>query len=376
METARLAALLLFIGGVKAEQCAQWSAMGAPKALSHRNSAASCAGWLHGGTTGSNILSDLWKYDGEWKRISPDGSTPGARYDHTIVPGLGTFTLVLFGGVSSGVTMHDAWGFHEESNTWTEIKSTAPPGPLKGHTSVTVTESSGSGSMLVFGGSNGSSTSLDVLWRLTLGDDGQSANWTKVSTQGASPSPRQLHSATVVQDGMLVYGGCNGESCNDACSSTAPLGDLWKLDWSTLEWSMLYDTTDSGPSPRYGHSALRNQEQLAVVAGSACVSNSSSSAELSNQPAIELWLYNVQTSSWALSTNTQCLGPADNANIRPYFQLKDSLTALFYGNDLELQDRSPAAWGIQMSEQDSCPAQCSGRGECVQPGRGEGEAQG
>lgn len=61
--------------------------------------------YLHGGVpaTGGSRIGDLWEYDivnNTWTQLNPTGTTPSARYNHTLV-NVGD-KLYLHGGSSGG----------------------------------------------------------------------------------------------------------------------------------------------------------------------------------------------------------------------------------------------------------------------------------
>ena len=52
--------------------------------------------------------------------------------------------------------------------------------------------------------------------------------WTLISPQGKKPAPRYLHTAVVVEDAMLVFGGTKKTD-----------GDVWSFSFKKTTWSRL-----------------------------------------------------------------------------------------------------------------------------------------
>ena len=93
--------------------------------------------------------------------------------------------------------------------------------------------------VFTFGGSAGSSRKNDV-W--TFRDN----SWAHVETNGASPSPRNSHSAVVWRESILVFGGWDGcRNCND----------LYVFNIPTSHWRHVAPRGAS-PKCRRGHSAV------------------------------------------------------------------------------------------------------------------------
>ena len=65
---------------------------------------------------------------------------------------------------------------------------------------------------------------MDDIWRYDPADNA----WTFINVKGKKPEPRYLHTAVVVQDAMLVFGGTK---------KTA--GEVWSFSFRKLAWSKL-----------------------------------------------------------------------------------------------------------------------------------------
>lgn len=76
---------------------------------------------------------------------------------------------------------------------------------------------------------------MSLIWMITGADmdelymyDPLKQTWTSISPRGKKPAPRYLHSAVVVGDAMLVFGGTE---------KTA--GDVWSFSFKKLAWTRL-----------------------------------------------------------------------------------------------------------------------------------------
>lgn len=116
--------------------------------------------------------------------------------------------------------------------------------------------------MLVFGGSSevGYLNDLHVLDmepKYMSGNEPHMA-WGQPSTRGDGPSPREGHSGTMTEDGMIVFGGYSGRG--------GYTNDLYMLSLDDMKWKKL-DPTGSVPSPREGHAATSFMDKLVVFGG-------------------------------------------------------------------------------------------------------------
>lgn len=81
--------------------------------------------------------------------------------------------------------------------------------------------------------------------------------WSAVATSGERPGARDSHSAAVVGERMVVFGGTNG---------ARKVNDLHVLDLRTMEWSRP-SCRGAPPAPRESHTATTVGEGKLVVFG-------------------------------------------------------------------------------------------------------------
>lgn len=124
------------------------------------------------------------------------------------------------------------------------------PGPRDSHSAVLV-----GNKMIVFGGTNGSEKVNDVHIL-----DLQSKEWTIPECNGIPPSPRESHTATLVGDDKLVVFGGSGEG------EANYLNDLHILDLKTMKWTSP-DVRGRIPVPRDSHSAVAIGNRLFLYGG-------------------------------------------------------------------------------------------------------------
>ena len=139
-----------------------------------------------------------------------------------------------------------------DTMTWDTLVTTGQgPGPRDSHSAVILGQH-----MVVFGGTNGSKKVND-LHILDLG----SKEWTRPECRGSPPSPRESHTATLLGDDKLVIFGGSGEG------ETNYLNDLHVLDLKTMRWTSPEVKGDTTPAPRDSHSAVAIGNKLIVYGG-------------------------------------------------------------------------------------------------------------
>jgi hypothetical protein len=104
-------------------------------------------------------LGDLWRLDPDgssWMRLTPEGASPGARWDHALMWDASLGLLLVHGGLGSvtpdEAALDDLWAYDLASSTWHEVSQaweSVGAGARSGHT----LSSLGPGSLLMAGGS-------------------------------------------------------------------------------------------------------------------------------------------------------------------------------------------------------------------------------
>jgi len=214
---------------------------------------------------------------------------------------------------------------------WTMVdvnKCESVPCPRFGHTAVVVNNS-----MVLFGGREAAAYLNDV-WDY----DFNTRRWRMVKaidcTSGDTPSPCAGHTAVVSGACMWVFGGQRSASGDD-CS-----GDLWSLDVSTNEWQRLRTSSQDWPAARKGHTAVVAGGQMLIFGGSGAVNDRS------------VWFYDFSRKRWALKATT---GPRPSSRLYHVAEVTgDQRTMLVFGgrnpsndqfyNDLHAFDVQSACW--------------------------------
>jgi Rab9 effector protein with kelch motifs len=163
-------------------------------------------------------------------------------------------------------TQNYRWTCLIESND----TDTTLPTPRRAHTSVLF-----DAGMYIFGGGSGTK-GLNDLWRLDLGP---APHWTQLHPVGRKPEPRVYHTATVVRDVMIIYGGLDGRHC----FSNIHLYNFLNNTYTEL-------IVPSGPRPcRISHTTTCVGSQLFVFGGS-------DGSVYNNQ----LWIFDLTSKTWSL----------------------------------------------------------------------------
>lgn len=100
-----------------------------------------------------------------------------------------------------------------------------------------------------------------------------------IKTSGSAPPPRSDHSAQMLAQLMLVFGGISGEN--------QYLNDLFALDMNKMEWTCVR-TQGERPSERIGHAAAISGEDLLVLGGH----------EEASKEETKLFAFNWSKKSW------------------------------------------------------------------------------
>ncbi|CAD6244143.1 GSCOCG00013267001-RA-CDS [Cotesia congregata] len=232
----------------------------------------------------SNELYELQASRWEWKRLKPkspkDGPPPCPRLGHS-------FTLIgnkvfLFGGLANDSDdpknnipryLNDLYTLELLPNgqtAWEVPKTYGPsPPPRESHTGVAYTDrTTGKSCLVIYGGMSG--CRLGDLWFL----DVDSMTWNKPIVNGPTPLPRSLHTATLINHKMYVFGGWVPLVVDDVkvathekewkCTSTLACLNLETLTWEQLT---VDSTEENVPRARAGHCAVGIHSRLYVWSG-------------------------------------------------------------------------------------------------------------
>lgn len=146
-----------------------------------------------------------------------------------------------------------------------------PPPPRESHTAVAYVGPDGKNAKLViYGGMSG--CRLGDLWIL----DVDSMTWIRPMVLGVPPLPRSLHSATLINNKMYVFGGwvplvCEsdtkiggGQEKEWKCTNTLACLNLDSMNW---EYCSQESFDDSLPRARAGHCAVAVSTRLYIWSG-------------------------------------------------------------------------------------------------------------
>ncbi|MBZ5639234.1 MAG: hypothetical protein LAO51_10845 [Acidobacteriia bacterium] len=239
--------------------------------------------------TGSGIpflLNSGGRYDpisNTWAATSLSGA-PSPRSGHTAVWSSNHGVMLVWGGRSSfigsseSIALGDGAKYDPVADAWTPIPSTGAPAARVQHTAVLVGDI-----MVVWGGTDGASD-LNSGSRYDLDDDA----WTPTFVEEAqstetplTPAPlaRRDHTAVVVGSRMVVWGGRQGADPGTALGtggSYDPVSDTWEA------------TSEAGaPDARYRHSAVSIGNRMLVWGGFSDAGFLNSGASYS--PALGIW---------------------------------------------------------------------------------------
>ncbi|XP_074655124.1 F-box only protein 42-like [Tubulanus polymorphus] len=194
--------------------------------------------YVFGGCTSPNAtFNNLWKFDlgtREWHGPLAMGNYPSPKACSSMV----TYkdSLLLFGGWShpTPYPLHQAARFFSELHTyipamneWIHTATYNSPPPTAGHSACIVGDL-----MVVFGGSHGQNNSCNDIWVLDILE----RSWTKIKTarQEPQPMPRYGQAQVLLDDShILIVGGCGGPNMVFNDIWMLEMGNFWK--WHQIE---------------------------------------------------------------------------------------------------------------------------------------------
>jgi hypothetical protein len=166
--------------------------------------------WFIGGVDARSCWRGVAYFDTEslqWTTIEPYGETlPPIRAHTTTLVG---DQLYLFGGGDGPTYSNDVWVFDTITHRWSRPqiishRGQLPP-PRRAHTTVLYRNY-----LVVFGGGNGQAALNDV-WALDVSDPNR-LSWHEWRAHGDVPHKKGYHTANLVGEKMIVYGGSDGHA--------------------------------------------------------------------------------------------------------------------------------------------------------------------
>jgi len=219
--------------------------------------------------------------------------------------------MYVFGGQATEGSNEDPLStvgiFDFVNSTWSALScSGVPPPPRKEHTAVVYDDH-----MYVFGG-EGKSKVLNDLYSLNL-KEGEQHEWKLiVAEDGPIPSARAAHSAVVIGNSMLIFGGYDAQSsfvqqweglrCN--CEYDGEWGcmcdqkvnqvfdDLWEFSFESKTWKK-EQRNGNWPCPRNNHIAFSHDQSMYILGG-----HKMTWPELYEGPFEDLWCWNMEKQVW------------------------------------------------------------------------------
>ncbi|WVF66663.1 hypothetical protein IAT40_001404 [Kwoniella sp. CBS 6097] len=209
--------------------------------------------WLIGGVDKHNCWRGVAWFDTEsllWSTIETRGEHfPPLRAHTTTLVGE---KLFIFGGGDGPSYSNEVWILDTTTHRFSRPifgnpKMALPP-PRRAHTTVLYKHY-----LVVFGGGNGQAALNDV-WALDVSDP-ENLSWTEWKTKGDVPQKKGYHTANLVGDKMIVFGGSDGH---------ASFADIHVLNLQTRVWTLV--ATDVKHN-RLSHTSTQVGSYLFILGG-------------------------------------------------------------------------------------------------------------
>eukprot|EP00638_Chattonella_subsalsa_P008261 CAMPEP_0117740486 /NCGR_PEP_ID=MMETSP0947-20121206/4371_1 /TAXON_ID=44440 /ORGANISM="Chattonella subsalsa, Strain CCMP2191" /LENGTH=368 /DNA_ID=CAMNT_0005556611 /DNA_START=2084 /DNA_END=3187 /DNA_ORIENTATION=- len=189
--------------------------------------------YMFGGCAGDchyrKVLNDLKTFDfvkRKWSFIEGIGKYPAARASFAMCRGPSNECLFISGGTAQEHVFGDLFEYNVLTSSWTELQDDKEESSCKFYgQSMCCYEDN----IYFFGGSTGHSYSNDT-YKFHL----PTQTWEKLTTNGATPSQRYQHTATLVGNSMLIIGGGNFKPVSQDSGLQISRLNLETLEWSTL----------------------------------------------------------------------------------------------------------------------------------------------
>ncbi|KAJ6222083.1 hypothetical protein RDWZM_000628 [Blomia tropicalis] len=231
---------------------------------------------VHGGILrNGNITSDLWEFDflrERWNILiarsssNSDFCCPIASVGHTATL-VDNIMIIIFGYNPTLGYLNHVQHYNIDLQFWELIKTTGAS--VKGGFGHSSTYDHLTRLIYVFGGYHSFNFADNILVDLLYAYDPKKESWSLLSP---SNSPRYLHSASIINGLLLIYGG-NGhnvtdDNSGDICFSPQFLAyDITCDNWRTLKLPSISNIDPEYMFGRYGHSNVVHEDSLYIFGG-------------------------------------------------------------------------------------------------------------
>ena len=227
--------------------------------LSHTN----CL-YIFGGFTLNFILKDLKKFcfeENRWENLTQTDPWPDGRYEHAIVAY--KYGFFMFGGVLENGYSNELWYYNATSETWRLCaeNSSVVPRKLSGHTLTLVEED-----LYLFGGKTEDGSFWSNIYKINAEEP---SDWVEIIPYGGKSSERRLvgHSAVYHKESrsLLIFGGYTHQDQPRFGTHTDAI-HAFHID--NKIWSYIQPEKQNGtPSQRSFHSAAIMGNYMVIYGG-------------------------------------------------------------------------------------------------------------
>jgi hypothetical protein len=196
---------------------------------------------VHGGWDGSRVLSETWELSLEgqptWSRIPTTGRIPASYNSEAIYDPVRRRMILSGGSQTASSSLDSVWVLPlDDEPRWSSLAAFIPTRPRSGHAAVYDQRHD---RMVVFGGGWEDADSwwtLNDVWALALSG---SPGWTQLNAGGSSPDlpPRRAFSRLVydpVGDRTILVGGFV-----PGAFARGPFDDAWEFRLGDLRWDRI-----------------------------------------------------------------------------------------------------------------------------------------
>ncbi|XP_078518165.1 uncharacterized protein LOC144782717 isoform X1 [Lissotriton helveticus] len=234
----------------------------------------------------------LWKLEIDsdfWFPMEPlsSGPTPQSAIGHSATYDPETKRIYIFGGMREGARFSSVHILDTMTWKWTS-EATVGKVPTLAHHSATIYHKE----LYVFGGTFPAPPGTDqgLCSNMLYIFNPEYKIWYQPIVEGERPLPRFGHTATLLRNQLLIFGGRR---------PPVYLNDVHILDLGFMEYTSVRMPPGSGqPSPRCFHAAMPVSDHKVLISGGCCTAGSLTDA----------FIFNVDTTTWSSITSASLNG--------------------------------------------------------------------